>query len=90
MKEIDVSKRIIGVNFNEHNEAEIIVWSPTAEQIAIVFDDEQIKLSKEDFGYWYARTNKIKPGTRYKFLLNNRDQYPDPASLSQPNGVHEK
>ncbi|HTM92145.1 MAG TPA: malto-oligosyltrehalose trehalohydrolase, partial [Flavisolibacter sp.] len=89
MKEIDVSKRTIGVNFNEQNEAEIIVWSPIAEQVAIVFNKEQIELDKEDFGYWHAQSNKLQAGSQYKFLLNGKDQYPDPASLSQPDGVHE-
>jgi maltooligosyltrehalose trehalohydrolase len=87
MKTIDVTKRAIGVNFNEQNEAEILVWSPTAEQVAIVFDKEKIGLNKEEFGFWYIMTEKIKPGTKYKFLLNDKDQYPDPASLSQPNLV---
>jgi maltooligosyltrehalose trehalohydrolase len=90
MKGIDVNKRTNGVNFNEHNEAEIVVWSPTAEQVAFVSDHAQIDLDKEDFGYWFLRTNKVRPGTQYKFLLNNKEQYPDPASLSQPNGVHER
>lgn len=90
MKEIDVNKRTIGVNFNEENEAEIIVWSPTAEHVAIVVDEEQIKLNRQDFGYWGIQSNKLKAGSKYKFLLNEKDQYPDPASLSQPNGVHER
>jgi maltooligosyltrehalose trehalohydrolase len=90
MKKIDVNKRTIGINFNENTEAEIVVWSPSAEQAAIDFDHGKIELNKEDFGYWTATTNKIKPGTQYKFILNNKDQYPDPASLSQPNGVHER
>jgi maltooligosyltrehalose trehalohydrolase len=89
MKEIDVSKRRIGVNFNEQNEAEILVWSPTAEQVTIVFDKEQIELNKEDFGYWRTQSNQLKRGDRYRFLLNQKDKYPDPASLSQPDGVHE-
>ncbi|MBO9684626.1 MAG: malto-oligosyltrehalose trehalohydrolase, partial [Flavisolibacter sp.] len=89
MKEIDVSKRTIGVNFNKQNEAEIIVWSPIAEQVAIVFGEEQIELKQEDFGYWRAQSNQLQAGSQYKFLLNGKDQYPDPASLSQPEGVHE-
>lgn len=89
MKEIDVTKRSIGVNFNENNEAEIVVWSPTAEQIAVVFDNNKINLNKDDFSYWRATSNKIKQHTQYKILINNKDQYPDPTSLSQPNGVHE-
>lgn len=90
MRTIDINKRTIGVNFNEQNEAEIRVWSPTAEQVAITFDKEEIGLIKGDFGYWETTTNKIKPGIQYKVVLNNKDQLPDPASLSQPNGVHER
>src|SRR6476619_4856501 len=90
MKGIDVNKRSIGVNFTKNNEAEILVWSPTAEQIVVVAGNDQIQLNREDFGYWRITTSKVKPGSQYKILLNNKDQYPDPASLSQPNGVHER
>src|SRR6476660_6477818 len=90
MKEIDVTKRTIGINFNEHEEAEVVVWAPNAEQIAIASNGDQIELKREDFGYWTTITDKIKTGSHYKYLLNNMEQYPDPASVSQPNGVHEK
>lgn len=90
MKGIDVKKRTIGINFTENKEAEIVVWSPNAEQIAIITEGDQIPLSKEGFGYWKTTTNKIKPGSRYEIFLNNKDRYPDPASLSQPDGVHER
>lgn len=90
MKGMDLSKRTIGINFNKNKEAEIKVWSPTAEQIAVVFDKGRVDLAKEDNGYWYAVSRQIKPGTPYKILLNGKEQYPDPASLSQPNGVHER
>lgn len=90
MKGIDVRKRSIGINFNENKKAEILVWSPTAERVSIAADHEQIDLNKEEGGYWTATTNKIAPGSLYKILLNNKDPYPDPASVSQPNGVHER
>lgn len=90
MKTIDINTRKISVNFNEQNEAEIIVWSPTAEQVSLFCDNEQIELNRQDFGYWGTKSHKIRPGSQYKFLLNQKHQYPDPASLSQPNGVHEK
>jgi len=90
MKGIDVKKRTIGINFIGSKEAEIVVWSPNAEQIGIVTDDDQIQLNKEDLGYWRTTTTKIKPGSRYKIFLNKKDEYPDPASLSQPGGIHEQ
>lgn len=87
MKGMDVTRRSIGINFNDKGEAEIKVWSPTAEQVALTVNDARIDLNKENFGYWSAITSKIQNGTRYKILVNNND-YPDPASLSQPDGVH--
>jgi maltooligosyltrehalose trehalohydrolase len=89
MKGINLKKRTIGINFNDDKEAEIRVWSPTAEQIAITCGGRNIKLKKEEFGYWSATSNEIKDGARYKILLNNKNSFPDPASLSQPDGVHE-
>ncbi|MGZ3852498.1 MAG: malto-oligosyltrehalose trehalohydrolase [Flavisolibacter sp.] len=89
MKEIDVKRRGIGINIKEDKKAEVVVWSPTAEQVAIVLNGEHVELKKEAFGYWRAFTDKIKIGSRYKFLLNGQNQYPDPVSLSQPKGVHE-
>src|SRR5215212_6687434 len=88
MKDVDVMKRKQGVNFNEKNEAEIIVWSPEAEQVEISFANKKLPLDKEGLGYWKLVTNEVKTNEHYKFVLNNAKEFPDPASLSQPEGVH--
>ena len=90
MDGIDITKRSIGVNFNKEGLAEVVLWAPDAEQAAILLTEENrhINLEKSAYGYWRATTYEISEGTLYKFSLNNGDAYPDPASLSQPQGVH--
>ncbi|MGZ5192118.1 MAG: malto-oligosyltrehalose trehalohydrolase, partial [Flavisolibacter sp.] len=88
MKEVDLQKRNIGLNFNDKGECELGVWSPESNNVHLSVNDEKIKLNKNDLGYWSMKTNLVKPGARYKILLNNENEFPDPASLSQPEGVH--
>jgi maltooligosyltrehalose trehalohydrolase len=39
-------------------------------------------------GYYLAVVEGVKPGTLYSYRMNGEKQLPDPASRSQPNGVH--
>ena len=84
-----ISRRRIGVNFCE-GRADIRLWAPEASSVALknLSGNKLIGLNKQEFGFWGATTGAISPGDRYKFLLNGQDEFPDPASLSQPEGVH--
>jgi maltooligosyltrehalose trehalohydrolase len=76
-----------GIRFN-NGEALITLWSPKCKHAAIIINDkEKLSLDKAGFGYWTLSTTAIKPGDRYQFILDGK-QFPDPASLSQPDGVH--
>lgn len=90
MMQADINKRTIGVNFNEQGTAEILVWAPLAEQVELTLlrDTEKLPLHKEEYGYWRLQTNTLKEGDRYEFILDGETELPDPASLSQPDGVH--
>jgi maltooligosyltrehalose trehalohydrolase len=88
MKEVDLLKRNIGLNFNDNGECELVVWSPESDSVHLHVNDKKIKLNKNDLGYWCLKSNEVKPGTRYKIVLNDEKEFPDPASLSQPDGVH--
>jgi maltooligosyltrehalose trehalohydrolase len=88
MDVIDVRKRGIGINFPGSNEAEIIVWAPEAKKMEVCIRNERLPLSKNELGYWRKFTGAIKPGDLYKFLIDGEKELPDPASLSQPEGVH--
>jgi maltooligosyltrehalose trehalohydrolase len=86
---INVSNRTIGVNFDDDGKATAVVWAPLAKEVDLVLRDSVVPLQKQEYGYWKTSTDKIKPGDRYKFSLDKNKSLPDPASLSQPGGVHE-
>ena len=92
---INVNRRTTGLNFNNKGEAEITVWAPLANKVAVAIDSESssnptgsIVLTKQEYGYWRAVTTQIKPGMKYKIVVDDKDPLPDPASLAQPSGVH--
>jgi maltooligosyltrehalose trehalohydrolase len=78
-----------GVTFLANGKAIVILWAPYAKKVAIVLPEKQltISLKKKDRGYWELESDQIQPNDRYKFLLDDKE-LPDPASKSQPDGVH--
>src|ERR1700754_885824 len=87
MEALSISNRSIGVNFNGSGIAEIKLWSPNAEQVSIKLKAQALSLNKDEHGYWVLNTDGVKPGDQYWFEVNGKP-LPDPASLSQPEGVH--
>jgi maltooligosyltrehalose trehalohydrolase len=89
MIQTDINKRSLGVNFNAKSEAEVAIWSPLQENVQLVLSGgKTIELTKDEFGYWKAVTTEIKEGDLYKVSLGEDKVFPDPASVSQPDGVH--
>jgi len=81
-------KRKTGININAAGQAEIRFWAPEAESVELKTAKALIPLEKKDFGYWEAENDELKAGSTYHILINGETQIPDPASLSQPEGVH--
>lgn len=83
------ANRSIGINFTEGQPASVRVWAPDAKEVTLFLSEseKQIQLDQSVHGYWTLSTNEIHPGDLYFFLLDGK-QYADPASLSQPQGVH--
>jgi len=90
MEEIDVEKRKLGVNFNEEGQADIALWAPKVDYAEIYYVDKNKseQLIGGELGLWTLTTDSLKPGDLYFFKLDGKVQFPDPASLSQPDGVH--
>lgn len=86
----NVEKRELGVSFPSASQARVEVWAPEAWHVAIKVLDQSpaIPLKKDEQGYWHLLTDRIKPGDLYMFLLDGENEYPDPVSLCQPQGVH--
>ncbi len=84
----NIERRRLGLNFTSTSTADILVWSPLAENIFIVINKENlVSLNKGDFGYWEANSLDINEGDNYQIMVDQKC-FPDPSSLYQPHGVH--
>ncbi len=66
------------------------VWAPNAKSIAVTFEDgsNPRPLKAEGFGYFSGFAVGVLPGVKYKYLFDEGEAYPDPASRYQPTGPH--
>lgn len=67
-----------------------LVWAPNAHDVSIQLttpERREALLIAEDRGYFSAEVENVEPGARY-FVALDGQQYPDPVSRSQPEGVH--
>lgn len=90
MTELDSHNyKIPGVNFRKDNAAQVVLWAPNADKAELMLTEKHqvLPLDKKDKGYWELFSDEIKPGDRYKFLVDGKE-LPDPASKAQPDGVH--
>lgn len=82
----------VGTFYQEGGHCECRVWAPLKEKVEMVIhrgnDTQYVNMQKDKRGYWSTELEKIFPGTRYRFRLDGGKEYADPASVSQPEGVH--
>ncbi len=72
------------------------VWAPDARAVALVLGDDAdgahaevpLGLDPDAPGHWVGEVEGIGPGARYRYRLDDGEPRPDPASRSQPDGVH--
>ena len=69
---------------------EFKVWAPIPKKVAVKIGDTSYPMEGPDSkGMWKVSVEEAGDGTEYAFLLDDDETpYPDPRSLSQPNGVH--
>jgi maltooligosyltrehalose trehalohydrolase len=69
------------------------VWAREASQVEVLVwsGDEPprtVPLALDASGYFHGIDHQGEPGDLYKFRLDGKEEYPDPASRFQPEGVH--
>jgi maltooligosyltrehalose trehalohydrolase len=66
------------------------VWAPDRRQVDVVFEKghNPVGLKPESGGYFSIDIPQVQPGTRYKFALDGKGPFPDPAARFQPEGPH--
>jgi len=81
----------IGATVIEPSKARFRVWCPQARSVSVrVLDEDkrEAPLTRVEGGYWEGTLNDINEGTKYRYILDNQLERPDPASRFQPEGVH--
>jgi malto-oligosyltrehalose trehalohydrolase len=66
------------------------LWAPSASAVSLRIDDvpaRAIPMLGEEDGWFSLTTDAARPGTRYRYVVGE-EAVPDPASRSQPAGVH--
>jgi maltooligosyltrehalose trehalohydrolase len=65
------------------------VWAPKASALSVrVVGGPTAALTPDGEGYYSAAVEGVRPGARYVYRFSDGRERPDPASLSQPEGVH--
>ena len=86
------SRLPLGANCRPGGQCEFLVWGPKREKVAVhLFGsrDHFIPMTKDQVGYHHALVDHlVEPQTRYAYRLDDSQEYPDPASRFQPQGVH--
>jgi maltooligosyltrehalose trehalohydrolase len=65
------------------------VWAPEVREVEVVFESSpEARLAPDDGGYHSGFVPGLSPGAAYRFRLDGRGPFPDPASRFQPDGPH--
>ena len=66
--------------------AQFRIWAPSAKRVDVLLEKTHALTRGED-GWFNADIAGVKPGTRYKFRIDDEIDLPDPASDFQPEDV---
>jgi maltooligosyltrehalose trehalohydrolase len=69
------------------------VWAPMAEAVEVIvespgWDSKAIPMEQSSDGYFSCIVEKIGAGDLYRYRVDGKGPFPDPASRFQPQGVH--
>ena len=67
------------------------VWAPRARRVELCLGEpgtREVTMTAAEGGYHLAVVDGCPPDTRYRYRLDGGDRMADPASRSQPDGVH--
>ena len=82
---------VMGATYLGDGRCRFLVWAPLAEQVELHLvspREEMVPLQRGERGYASAVVEGVEPGSRYFYRLHGQQDFPDPASRFQPQGVH--
>ncbi len=82
----------IGPTYQSDKACTFTVWAPNKNRVSLVLvsagGEKHYDLQPDERGFWSRTIQGVSPGVGYKFRLDDQEEYPDPASRFQPEGVH--
>ena len=64
------------------------VWAPYTDHVRLDLEERSIAMTPSTGGYHMARIENCAVGQRYGYRFDSGPWLPDPASRSQPDGIH--
>lgn len=80
-----------GPAFSPDGKVEFRLWAPTAKKVELLLYDDDKKpqaMSAASDGWHTVVVDKVKPESKYHFVIDGDLKVPDPASRYQPEDVH--
>ncbi len=81
----------LGATYLGDGRCRVCVWAPLAERVdlhVLTPRERLVPMERKERGYYQAVVDKIDSGSLYLCRLDEEAERPDPASRSQPQGVH--
>lgn len=82
----------IGSFYEEGKGCTFYVWAPFKKKVQLIITKPkamEVEMQPQEYGYWFAFVEGLPQGATYFYKLENEEKWlPDPASISQPEGVH--
>ena len=80
-----------GASYLGSSQCRFRVWAPCSNKVELLLMTPQERLlpmERGESGYYELTVDGVDPGTLYRYRLDGIISRPDPASRSQPQGVH--
>ncbi|GAB3527284.1 malto-oligosyltrehalose trehalohydrolase [Pontibacter brevis] len=80
-----------GSEFLGNGRCRFTVWAPEKKKMTLHLlhpQEREIEMDCAEWGYFTAELEDAAPGLRYYYKMEDGQDYPDPASHHQPEGVH--
>lgn len=81
----------LGATLTPDGSCTFCVWANKAQSVTLVLESPEVRrvpMQRTPDGYHTVTVEGVGVGARYRYDLDGRVQRPDPASRSQPDGVH--
>jgi len=78
-----------GTHYSENQPCLFRVWAPLKKQMTLhlLSSNRLLEMDKDEQGYFALEVKGVKEGEQYVYSCVTGEQYPDPASHFQPEGV---